>query len=311
MSGDGRGADKDMATVPEGGPLRDAFGAGTVMAQAVRAARDLVACVEAHPGLFCSDALDATTCNALACANAFAAAGVDAPRTRILNRTALWLFGLDWLVDHKAAAREEIEDINRRVLAVLDGADPAPGDELTPFLAEIRDELAASPAFPALRTAWREDLVRVLEAGLREWEWKTAAASGDRGRLPSLDGYLANADNIGSAWVNLSHWIALADPATIANLEPLREVNREVQKALRLLNDLATYERDLAWGDLNAIMLDTDRAGVSARIDEIIRYCRRLLGPLRDPCPDGTAYLERQLGFNIAFYGVSDYWGSP
>ncbi len=300
-----------MATVPGGGPMRDAFGAGTVMAQAVRAARDLVACVEAHPALFSSDALDATTCNALACANAFAAAGVDAPGMRILNRTALWLFGLDWRVDHKAAAREEIEDINRRVLAVLDGADPAPGDELTPFLAEIRDELAASPAFPALRAAWREDLVRVLEAGLREWEWKTAAASGDRDRLPSLDGYLANADNIGSAWVNLSHWIALADPATIANLEPLREVSREVQKALRLLNDLATYERDLAWGDLNAIMLDTDRAGVSARIDEIIRYCRRLLGPLRDPCPDGTAYLERQLGFNIAFYGVSDYWGSP
>jgi hypothetical protein len=291
--------------------MRDAFGSGSVMAQAVRAARDLVGRAEAHPGLFSSDAIDATTCNALASANAFAAAGVDAKRLRMVNRTALWLFGLDWLVDHKAAAREEIEDINGRVLAVLDGAGPAPGDVLTPFLAEIRDEISASPAFPVLRDAWREDLVRILEAGLREWEWKAAAAAGDRAALPSLDAYLDNADNIGSAWVNLSHWIALADPATIADIEPLRVANREVQKVLRLVNDLATYERDLAWGDLNAIMLNTDRTGVSARIDEIIRYCRGLLVPLRDSCPDGTAYLERQLGFNIAFYGVSDYWGSP
>jgi Terpene synthase family 2, C-terminal metal binding len=296
--------------VPGDGPMRDAFGSGAVMAQAVRAARDLVGCAEAHSGLFTSAAIDATTCNALAAANAFAAAGADAKGLRMVNRTALWLFGLDWLVDHKAAAREEIEDINGRVLAVLDGADPVPGDVLTPFLAEIRDEIATSPAFPALRKAWRDDLALVLEAGLREWEWKTAAA-GDRDALPSMDAYLDNADNIGSAWVNLSHWIALADPATIAHIEPLRVANREVQKVLRLVNDLASYQRDLAWNDLNAIMLTGGRSGVSARIDEIIRYCRRLLGPLRASCPDGTAYLERQLGFNLAFYGVSDYWGSP
>ncbi|MFB4313697.1 terpene synthase family protein [Actinomadura sp. 21ATH] len=299
-----------MSAAPGGDPMRDAFGAGRVMAQAVRAARELVRSAEAHPGLFAADAIDATTFNALACANAFAAAGVGARGMRVLNRTALWLFGLDWLVDHKAAALAEIEDINGRVLAVLDGAAPLPGDVLTPFLAEIRDEVSESPAFPRLRDAWRDALVRVLDAGAREWEWKAAAAAGDRSALPSLDAYLDNADNIGSAWVNLSHWIALADPATVEHVAPLREADREVQKALRLLNDLATYERDLAWNDLNALMLVDDRAAVSDRLDAIVRNCRALLEPLRDACPDGADYLARQLGFNSAFYGASDYWGS-
>ncbi|GAA2456600.1 hypothetical protein GCM10010191_90020 [Actinomadura vinacea] len=292
------------------GPLDEALFAGTVMAQAVRAARDLVACAETHPDLFSAKPIDTTTYHAVACANAFGSPDLEAGDLRIANRTALWIFGLDWLVDHKAAAREEIEDLNRRCLAVADGGEPVPGDGLTAFLAEIRDEVAASPAFPALRADWRTELDRLLDAGVREWDWKAAAAAGDTTALPTLNDYLDNADNFGSAWVNVSHWIVRADPATLAHVAPLRTISHEVQKALRLLNDLATYERDVAWGDLNAQMLGVGRAEAAARIGQIIEGCRDLLEPLREDCPEATAYLERQIGYSTAFYGVSDYWGA-
>jgi hypothetical protein len=292
-----------------GGPMREGLRDGAVLAQTVRAARDLAVRAEAHPDLFTGRPIDAITYHAVACANVFGSPGLSATDVRIACRTSLWIFGLDWLVDHKAKTRAEIEDINRRCLAVADGGAPVPGDGLTAFLTEIRDEVAASPAFPALRPDWRALLAGLLEAGAREWEWKAAAAAGDRSALPSLDDYLGNADNFGSAWVNISHWIVRADPATLAHAGPLQEISREVQKALRLLNDLATYERDLSWGDLNALMLGVDRAGVTARVGEIVEHCRRLLKPLRDDCPEATEYLDRQIGYSMGFYGGSDYWG--
>jgi hypothetical protein len=290
--------------------MRAARGHGAVMAQAVRAARDLAACAEAYPDLFSAKPIDGTLFTAVACANAFGSPELSAERLRIANRTSLWIFGLDWLVDHVATSREEIDDLNRRCLAVADGGDPPPGDGLARFLADIRDEVAASAAFDALRADWRAQLARLLEAGAREVGWKASAAAGDRGALPSFDTYLDNADNYGSAWVNISHWIVNGDPVTLAHADRLQVISREVQKILRLLNDLATLERDVTWGDLNAQLLGVGEEALTARIDEIVEHCRTLLGPLRGDCPEAVDYLERQIGYSTGFYGTSDYWGS-
>ncbi|TDC50758.1 terpene synthase [Actinomadura sp. KC345] len=293
-----------------GGPLRAAQGHGTVLAQAVRAARDLAACAEAYPDLFAAKPIDGTLFTAVACANAFGSPKLSASQLRIANRTSLWIFGLDWLVDHVATTREEIDDLNRRCLDVADGREPSPGDDLARFLADIRDEVAASPAFAALRGDWRSQLVRLLESGAREVEWKASASSGDRDALPSFEVYLDNADNYGSAWVNISHWIVNGDAATLAHVDRLQVVSREVQKILRLLNDLATLERDKVWGDLNAQMLGADAGALTARIEEIVGHCRAMLEPLRGECPEAVDYLERQIGYSTGFYGTSDYWGS-
>ncbi|WP_173096798.1 terpene synthase family protein [Actinomadura verrucosospora] len=286
--------------------LADARETGAVMAQAVKCARDLAACAADHPGLFDAKPIDETLFNAVACANAFGSPWLDAAGIRMAARTSLWIFGLDWLVDHVAAERAEIEDINRRCLAVADGAPPVPGDGLTQFLAEIRDEVAQSPAFASLRGDWRAQLRRLLECGAREWDWK----SGDRAAWPTFDEYLDNADNYGSAWVNVSHWIVHADAGVLAHAGELQVVSREVQRILRLLNDLATYERDVTWGDLNAQMLGVDRATITERIGRIVERCGELLAPLRADCPEAVAYLERQIGYSTGFYELSDYWGS-
>ncbi|GAA2606356.1 terpene synthase family protein [Actinomadura fulvescens] len=286
-------------------PPQDARDAGSIMAQAVRCARDLESCAEEHPGLFAARPFDSTLYHAVACANAFGSPGVPAAGLRVAGRTSLWIFALDWLVDHIAATRAEIDDITRRCLAVADGAAPADGDELARFLAEIRDELALAPGFTDLRADWRRQLRRLLDAGAREWSWKSGAAP-----RPSFAEYLDNADNYGSAWVNISHWIASGAPQVVAHREALQAASREVQRVLRLLNDLATYERDVTWGDLNALMLGVDRSEVTAHLDLLVERCHRLIEPIRSAHPEAAVYLERQIGYSTGFYGITDYWGT-
>jgi hypothetical protein len=280
---------------------------GRVCAVAAEGQRDLRRCAATYAELFPADPFDPALFNAVALANACGSPTLAASRLRFANRSALWVFAVDWAIDYRAASREEVRDIVRRCLAVAGGAEPAPADGLARFLGDIRDSLVALPAFDTLSPFWREELRRMLDAMAREWDWNSAG--GANTTLPTFDEYLANADNFGSSFVNVSLWIAVGDGSP-GQLNQLVAAGREVQRVLRLLNDLATYDRDLRWGDLNALMLGVTRADVTRRIAELVERCRDLLLPLRETESHMVSYLERQIGFSMGFYGVSDYWGS-
>jgi hypothetical protein len=270
---------------------------GKICATAMECLRDLESCAATYPDLFPERPFGPTVFSGIALAMAFAAPSAPAERIRIVSRTTIWAFALDWLVDHVAQSREEVDAVINGCEAVADGA--APETPLQAFLASIRDELAGRPAWPELRPVWRDHLHRYLRANAREWEWKS------RGAPPTFEEYLANADNIGSAFVNVTHWIhtGTSEPDRLA------AANAESQRALRLLNDLATYERDVAWGDLNARMLGLSRAELAKRADELVRGCEALIEPLAAAFPEETGYLRRQLGFSVGYYGITDYWG--
>ncbi|GAA1014268.1 hypothetical protein Aple_041470 [Acrocarpospora pleiomorpha] len=292
----------------EDGELLSASEHGRVSALAAQCLRDLYKCSERYPELFPEGPFAPTVFTGVALANAWGSPWATADQLRIAVRTSLWVFAADWLVDYVAKSADEVDAIVRGCLEVADGARPESHAPLMCFLADIRDELVARPAFAALGNAWRAQLERYLAAMAREWEWKAALASGSP--LPTFEDYLANADNFGSALVNISHWIYGGDPATVRHVAELSVVSREVQRILRLLNDLATYERDLGWGDLNAQMLGVGKADISRRLATLVAYCRDLLHPLRDSCPQEAIYLERQIGFSTGFYGMTDYWGA-
>lgn len=262
----------------------------------------------------------------LAQAIAFGAPGYTADQLRAAARTSLWIFAVDFQVDHLATSRAEIADIVERCERVAGGGSAAEGDSLCEALACLREDLSASPAFDELEPVWREELRRMLHAMALEWEWKDHLRRADRPpgadqgggeRRPparpvpeTLDDYLAIADNFGSAWVNVVHWIAVDDPVILTNLPELREASRTVQSILRLLNDLATSDRENEWDDLNALRLGADEATVRLRMDDLVRCLAGRLDPLRATCPRGAAYLEHQLKFSQQFYGAqSDYWG--
>jgi terpene synthase-like protein len=302
----------DSAARPSGsgaGDMEDALAAGSVMAQAVKSARAMAEWAKAYPTLFSAKPIDETLFNSVACANSFGSPRLTADELSMANRTSLWYFGLDWIVDHLATSRAEVDDVARRCLAVAGGDSSAVDDELTAFLAEIRAELAASPTFSTLHEIWCDQLRRALTAMAREWSWKTRLR-GEDGPTPTLADYLENADNYGSAWVNLSHWIAGGDQRVPAHIEALHRASREVQKVLRLLNDLVTYERDVSWGDLNALMLGVDRDSVTRQIALVVDNCHELIRPIRAVFPEQAEYLERQIGFSTGFYELSDYWGA-
>lgn len=280
---------------------------GRICALAAKGQRDLAERAAAYPELFPPRPFDPALFGNVAMAIAFGAPWCDLDQLRITNRAVLWGFAVDWQVDYVAKSRDEIDRLAANCLAVADGAAPAADDPLGRFLAELRDELAAVPAYRTHAPVWRAELRKVLDAMAREWDWKQAAGSGG---LPTLDEYLDNADNLACTVVNVVHWIHSDDPVTLAHLDALVVASAEVQRILRLVNDLGTYERDLRWGDLNALLLVDDPTVVRRRIDELVGHARELLAPLRDSCPVQADYLARQIGFSSGFYRSTDFWGA-
>lgn len=283
---------------------------GKVCALAMDCLRDLQECASEYPGLFSAKPFGPTVFSGVALAIAFGAPDATPARIRFTTRMVLWEFATDWLVDRAATSRSQIEAIETGCGAVGDGGSPTPDVPLEVFLASLRDELADRPRWAELSPVWREQLRRYLQANAREWDWKTAHAAGDRTALPTFDEYLANADNIGATLVNVSHWIHGGDVASAAELSELAAVSAEVQRALRLLNDLATYERDVAWGDLNSLMLGLNREDVTKRAGELVERCENMIEPLATRFPDEALYLRRQIGYSVGYYGMTDYWGT-
>jgi hypothetical protein len=296
---------------------RDALEAGRICALAAECQRDLQEWAASYPELFPARPFDARLFSTVALANAFGVPWESADRLKIATRASLWVFAADWIVDHTAKTRGEVEAVMWDCMAVAvspppDTPAPDAAASLARSLADLRTELATIPAFELHHPVWRDQLQRYLTAMAREWAWKAARAAGDAGdglRALTFEEYLGNADNFGSSLVNVSHWIFTGDQCTLDHLGELWRVSEEVQRVLRLLNDLASYERDVSWGDLNALMLDVDRATVNDRITTIVGHCRKLIRPLRDTCPREAVYLERQIGYSTGFYGLTDYWG--
>ncbi|GAA3196539.1 terpene synthase family protein [Actinocorallia longicatena] len=270
----------------------DALSAGRICAVAGQVQREMQGWARRYPELYKAEAFDPALFSSLALAYAFSAPWLDAAGLRTVNKVCFWAFGLDWLVDYAATSRDDLDPLLARVAGVAAGDGPV--DELTAFLVEVRDDLDA--AAPHLREVWREELGLMLGGMSREWDWKR---SGD---LPDLDGYLANADNIGFSFVFTGHWIGTGGEGDVS---AVIKASRAVQCVLRLLNDLGSIERDRKWGDLNALLLGVEEDVVRARLAELTVSAEELLAPL----PPGLAdYLQRQMEFCSGFYGVSDFW---
>ncbi|GAA4577664.1 hypothetical protein GCM10023176_51620 [Micromonospora coerulea] len=289
------------------GELTAAAEQGRICALAAIGQRDLRRQAERYPGIFAAEPFDSALYSSIAMAIAFGAPWCTAEQLRITNRAVLWGFAADWHLDMLAKSRQDVERVISGCLAAANGTEVADDDFLGHLLAQLREDLATVPAFAELRGTWRREVELTLAAMAREWEWRSIRA--ESGLLPTLDDYLANAANLACTVVNVAHWIYTGDAVTHRHLDQLVTASDEVQRILRLVNDLGTYERDLRWGDLNAIMLVNDRSDVERTIDQLVENARALLGPLERACPVQAAYLARQIGFSSGFYRSTDFWG--
>ncbi|WP_169948476.1 terpene synthase family protein [Microbispora sp. H11081] len=276
---------------------------GRTCALAARCQRDLQAGAAPYGDLFPARPFDPAFFAGVSMVTAFGSPWASPGELRAVGRASLWIFAVDRLVDQVAGSRAEVETLVAECLAAA-GAGPAQdAPAVVRYLTDLRDELAAEPAYPALGPVWLDRLGRTLRAMVQEWRWR------EEGAPVSLDEYLQGADGCGSSFVNVSHWIRTGDPWTLGNIDELLRVSDEVQRYLRLLNDLATRERERALGDANALAFGVGVDEVTARMNEIRRRCLTLLEPVRAGSRRTAAYLERQIGFNTGFYGLADYWG--
>lgn len=286
--------------------LPDAARSGVICAVAGEAARDTQRWAARYGRLFSAKPFDPTLYNTVCLCTAFSAPWAKSADLVVTNRTAIWGFGVDWLIDYVATSRDEVADIVAGCLAVADGADPA-DDDLMLSLADIRDDLSSSAAFPALAPVWRDQLARFLHAMAHEWDWRSE--SGRTGKRPTLTEYLDNSDNFGFSFAFVSHWAFTSPPPSARDIKAIQEASWAAQRAGRLINDIGTYQRDVDWGDLNALMLGSDRAEVDRQVAELTRRFREVARPLRADHPRLSHYLERQIDFCVGFYGSTDYWG--
>ena len=282
---------------------------GRICALAADGQRDLQACAERYGPTFPGHPFDPTFFSTVALSNAFSAYWLTGDQLRTANRAALWAFGVDWLIDYLATSAEEVDDIVRRCLAVAHGGAPAADDPISQLLADIRSDIVDSTSPEALLRIWCDQVHRTLDAMAREWHWRSGISGDAVPVLPTPEQYLDNADNLGFAFVYVSHRCFTHDPHLQRDADLLRDAGWRVQHAIRLLNDLGTYRRDIAWGDLNILMLGPDRTAVIQQAENIIEYCRTVFVSLRAAHPGLVAYLERQIDFNLGFWQLTDYWG--
>ncbi|MDH2424672.1 terpene synthase family protein [Sphaerisporangium sp. TRM90804] len=285
------------------GPWPPAVQSGVICATAGRSQREMRRWAAAYPGLFAAKPFDEALYGTVALAMAFSGPWLTADRLAVANKATLWAFALDWLVDYAGGSPAEMRGLRERCAAVAAGAEPAPGDELALMLADIRRDLAPAPAFAELERVWLEELGRTLDAMIREWEWKAS------GTTPTVEEYLANADNHAFCFVFTCHWISVAEPGAAAGLDRVREASRAVQRVMRLLNDVSSYDRDVSWGDVNVLLLGTTREEVTRRVGALAAEARGLLAELRSGHPETADYMERQMDFCAGFYQAGEYWG--
>lgn len=276
---------------------------GSTCAVAGKVQRDLQDCADRYAALFPSPPFDPAFFSTIALANTFCAPWLPAEALLPANRVTLWNFGVDRMIDTAASSRSAVQDIVDGCLAVLEGGSGT--DPVTRFLAELCTQMADLPAYPRLGSVWRDELCQVLACMAREWEWRAARHADPATPLPSLAEYLDNA-RFGFSLVFVTHWMATVDSGAIGQVVQLQAAGIAVERVIRLLNDFATYPRDVESGDLNALKL-VSRAEAAEQISVLVQRCRELLQPLRAGHAPLVLFLERHIEFNTGFYRVTDY----
>jgi hypothetical protein len=276
---------------------------GRIGAVAGQCQRDLQRWVARYPDLFASGLFDPTTLSTVSLVHSVSLPGLPASVLRPVMQATLWAFALDRHFDEAAVTEREIRRIGSRCRAVAGGQAPGDGDALTVALADVRDAISEGLGHELLGAVWRREVSRVLAGMAREWRWRQQAYR------PTVDEYLANADNLAFCFIFATHAVGRAGPRTVPMADRLMGAGRAVQRVVRVLNDLGTHRRDLATGDLNVLELGESRSAVRRRLRSLTEEARRRLAALPDDQAELAQYLDHHIDFNLGFYAVTDYWG--
>jgi len=193
----------------------------------------------------------------LALSVAAAAPFSDAEALASTARLSLWVFTLDDLFDEERVSRAELMRRVERYRGIAQFRDvPGARDSLATALRDVRDDLARYPLFDELGAGWAQALCGTIDGMARENQWRTAYLQAGHADLPSYEDYLETGlYSIGGPPHIWASWITVGDPSTPRHLDHLRRMEREASICIRLANDLRSRQKEIAEGNVNALVI--------------------------------------------------------
>jgi hypothetical protein len=250
-----------------------------------------------------------------------------------LPKLALWTFGVDDVTDERllplAKAQRKAEEWC--LIASHGSSDPIKdetdeNDELTAILLEVRDELSEFRLFEPLHKHWAYGMRILLEGILQEYRHGLDYSARGARALPSLEEYLRySLGSIGVILWSLTVFIILSDPATMENFESISQVLWNASVAIRLYNDLQTYDKEVEEDNVNSVVIThfellnrNPSASAESLLDEAKRHVRQLANSYvqrsfnltRQIRTDGgqvERILHDTVAFHVDFYDELDY----
>jgi len=178
----------------------------------------------------------------------------------LVGKIILFIFTVDDVADERLLSYTDFvgiskvwDDVARLGNAVTLASED--GDLGVMFL-EIRGELAKFPLFSSLRDLWSRRLQLLTEAMAKEYEYGLRYHVSGKEALPAFDAYIESGiHSVGFPFWGTSVLIILSDPLTQPNLERLNEIILNTGAAIRLYNDVRTYEKEVREANINAVTL--------------------------------------------------------
>jgi hypothetical protein len=176
----------------------------------------------------------------------------------LIAQTILWIFGVDDKTDERTLT---LVEIHRKAEQWCSIAADGPGaemddDELTLILLDLRRELAKCCLFEPLREYWASRLRLLVETMAQEYQYGLRYHADGPQALPSLDEYL----RVGTHSIGVPFWkstalILLKDSSVIEHFEPITQVIEYAGAAIRLYNDIRSFDKEIREGGINSILI--------------------------------------------------------
>ena len=214
-------------------------------------------------------------------------------------RFCVWMYLLDYFVDEQPGITDaHLSTLQQRIDLAMTGLDALEEPRfLEQSLASILNELAQSPAAPALMSTFREQIARELAASVALHRFDPAQG---------MASYLPLATQcVNHISCCLSLVLALGEPLTTAQGNAVMEVLQPAARAIRLANDLRTHGKDQAEGRPHALAFDWTEGQVRQEIHHSLEAFEEGLRASGLPSPTEEG-LRRITRVGVEVYEITD-----
>lgn len=229
-------------------------------------------------------------------------------------KVPLWIFTIDSVIDEKLlpehVVREKLALYEKIVLGELQEVEPQ--DQYGKILLEVTNSIRTRPLFPELKELWEESYIKMINGMMFE----AYESSSD----VSLDDYLRHGlYSVGVPMYVISTWILQQSDTSLPNRKQMEEMMRLSGIALRLANDLRTYEKEKQENNLNAIFIKEremllkgmeEREAQSLAFQQINTLLQKYLDQFYSMYDDQIPLMKalyRVTRFSVDFYYENDF----